>query len=116
MIDISDGLAQDLGHILKASQVGAILNLNELPISPALKSLPESQQLQYALAGGDDYELCFTLPAHLLDAVQADAGRQQLAVTVVGQMLPRQAAQTQVQFRLHDQPFELQQTGFQHFD
>ena len=61
MIDISDGLAQDLGHILKASQVGAVLNLNQLPISTALKSLPESQQWQYALAGGDDYELCFTI-------------------------------------------------------
>ena len=116
MLDISDGLAQDLGHIAKASQLDARLNIECLPLHPILQQLPPSQAAAYALAGGDDYELCFTLPAHLLDAVQADAGRQQLAVTVVGQMLPRQAAQTQVQFRLHDQPFALQQTGFQHFD
>lgn len=61
MIDISDGLAQDLGHILKASQVGAKLQLENLPISPTLQTLDDAQKWQYALAGGDDYELCFTI-------------------------------------------------------
>ena len=61
MIDVSDGLAQDLGHILKASQVGAVLDLEHLPISSPLVDLPLQQQWQYALAGGDDYELCFTI-------------------------------------------------------
>ena len=61
MIDVSDGLAQDLGHILKASQVGAVIHLNQLPLSSTLENLPEQQQWQYALAGGDDYELCFTI-------------------------------------------------------
>ena len=61
MIDVSDGLAQDLGHILKASQVGARLQLENLPISPALQALDDAQKWQYALAGGDDYELCFTI-------------------------------------------------------
>src|SRR5690606_21277469 len=61
MIDITDGLAQDLAHILKASQVGAKLQLEHLPISPALQALSEVKKWQYALAGGDDYELCFTI-------------------------------------------------------
>lgn len=61
MIDVSDGLAQDLGHILKASNVGARIDLNTLPVSDALKVLPLEQQYQLALAGGDDYELCFTI-------------------------------------------------------
>lgn len=61
MIDISDGLAQDLGHILKASKVGARLLLEKLPIDSTLQALPEQQRWQYALAGGDDYELCFTI-------------------------------------------------------
>ncbi len=61
MIDVSDGLAQDLGHILKASQVGAILDLDQLPLNKPLQLLPEEQKWQYALAGGDDYELCFTI-------------------------------------------------------
>ena len=43
MIDVSDGLAQDLGHILKASQVGARLQLENLPISPALQALDDAQ-------------------------------------------------------------------------
>ena len=61
MIDVSDGLAQDLGHILQASQVGATLALDKLPLSPALHTLRDEQKWQYALAGGDDYELCFTI-------------------------------------------------------
>ncbi|MDY6457653.1 thiamine-phosphate kinase [Acinetobacter faecalis] len=61
MIDVSDGLAQDLGHILKASNVGAQIELNQLPIDTALKELTQEQQWKYALAGGDDYELCFTI-------------------------------------------------------
>ena len=61
MIDVSDGLAQDLGHILKASGVGAKLTLEKLPISPTLQALNDEQRWQYALAGGDDYELCFTI-------------------------------------------------------
>jgi thiamine monophosphate kinase len=48
--------------------------------------------------------------------VHAEAAQQQLCLTVIGQMQPRQVAQTQVQFRLHGQPFALQKTGFQHFD
>jgi thiamine-monophosphate kinase len=59
-LDISDGLAQDLGHILEASGVGAELDLQALPLSPALRTLPEHQAWQLALAAGDDYELCFT--------------------------------------------------------
>ena len=61
MIDVSDGLAQDLRHILKASNVGAQIELNQLPIDTALKELTQEQQWKYALAGGDDYELCFTI-------------------------------------------------------
>lgn len=61
MIDVSDGLAQDLGHILKASAVGAVINLDQLPISEPLRHLTLEKQWQYALSGGDDYELCFTI-------------------------------------------------------
>ena len=64
-LDISDGLLGDLGHTLKASQVGAELNLEQLPLSPQLLNVAGKQKAQsYALSGGDDYELCFTWPAH----------------------------------------------------
>ncbi len=61
-IDISDGLLQDLGHVLKASQVGASLNTREIPLSPALSRINRTIAMQAALSGGDDYELLFTIP------------------------------------------------------
>lgn len=62
-IDISDGLAQDLGHILNASNLGATLLLDEIPIHPLVTKYAEKHALDLALFGGDDYELCFTVPS-----------------------------------------------------
>lgn len=61
MIDISDGLGQDLGHILTASDVGAVIDLAKLPTHPLLQKLPNAEKWQHQLNGGDDYQLCFTL-------------------------------------------------------
>ncbi len=60
-LDISDGLYSDLGHILLASQVGAEIELDSLPLADSLKCLPQQLALEKALTGGDDYELCFTM-------------------------------------------------------
>ena len=109
MIDISDGLAQDLGHILKASQVGAVLNLNELPISPTLKSLPESQQLQYALAGGDDYELCFTISRQNYEKLL------QLQPNVKTTIIGTVKQQYGLTFEKDGLDHSLQFNGYQHF-
>lgn len=65
MIDISDGLYQDLGHICQQSRVGMRINLEWLPSSKPLASVDLSERLLCQLAGGDDYELAFTLPAHI---------------------------------------------------
>lgn len=63
-IDISDGLLADLGHILQASTVGAEINLQHVPCSAIARNrLTDPQVQQMVLAGGDDYELCFTAPA-----------------------------------------------------
>lgn len=61
-IDISDGLAGDLGHVLAASSVGASLDLPALPRSPILGAQSREWQIECLLAGGDDYELVFTVP------------------------------------------------------
>lgn len=61
-IDVSDGLLQDLSHILEASKVGASIDLFEVPLSPALKKLKDKKSIDFALNGGDDYELLFTIP------------------------------------------------------
>ena len=63
-IDVSDGLLADLGHVCAASGVGAELNADALPLSSALTANFDAEACrQFALAGGDDYELCFTVPS-----------------------------------------------------
>ena len=65
MIDISDGLYQDLGHICQQSAVNIRLHLEQLPSSTPLSVVDVSERLLCQLTGGDDYELAFTLPAHI---------------------------------------------------
>jgi thiamine-monophosphate kinase len=85
-IDISDGLSGDLGHILQRSGVGARLDVDALPAGPALARQPRALRRRFTLAGGDDYELCFTAPRGRRDAVlRAAAGcGDDVAVTRVG--------------------------------
>ena len=61
-IDISDGFIVDLNHLLTASGVGAELTLEGVPLSEALREYAGEKALQYAMYGGDDYELCFSIP------------------------------------------------------
>ncbi len=61
-IDVSDGLLTDLKHVLRASGVGARVELGSLPLGPVLMALSdENARWQYAIGGGDDYELCYTV-------------------------------------------------------
>ncbi len=60
-LDLSDGLLSDLGHILKASHVGAELYLEQLPLANVLSCMDKKAAWEKALTGGDDYELCFTI-------------------------------------------------------
>lgn len=98
-IDISDGLLADAGHVAAASGVGIRIETDTLPLSPALSSCADRQAiLQWALCGGDDYELCFTLPA----SVPAPAG-----CTRIGRVFAGAGVQTDIDI---DIP-----TGYQHF-
>ena len=85
-IDISDGLAGDLGHILTRSQVGATLWLDELPVGSALKGQSVARQRDYCLNGGDDYELCFTAAAARRADIIAAARDADTRVTRVGRI------------------------------
>src|SRR5512139_121564 len=86
-IDISDGLLGDLGHILERSHVGATLEFAALPIPQAAQAyLHESVARDCVLAGGDDYELCFTAPAERRDAVLAATASVGVAATRIGRI------------------------------
>jgi len=88
-IDISDGLAADLGHILECSDVGAILDAAQLPISPALQNIPDA--LSFALYGGDDYELCFTVPRSKQNKVANIAADLQIPLALIGEITKTKA-------------------------
>ncbi|MDB9706714.1 thiamine-phosphate kinase [Porticoccaceae bacterium] len=70
-IDISDGLMADLGHICKASGVTAVIQTEQLPIAAEILELSPLDALEWALCGGDDYQLCFTVAADHLAKVDA---------------------------------------------
>ncbi len=90
-IDISDGLAGDLGHILERSDKGAEIDAGRVPCSDWLRARLADQStreaaLSWTLAGGDDYELCFTAPPALAEKV-IEAGREaRIAVTPIGRI------------------------------
>lgn len=104
-IDISDGLLADLAHILERSGVGAEIELSRLPLAPAFAAFPE-RVVSCALAGGDDYELCFTAPENLRDHIEA------LGATRVGEI----TAQSGCRVRdANGQPLTVATAGFDHF-
>jgi thiamine-monophosphate kinase len=88
-IDISDGLAADLGHILEASGVGAELSIAALPRSSAIAALlcDEAQLQDWMLYGGDDYELCFTAPASHYDRIMALSESAHCPITRIGKII-----------------------------
>jgi len=86
-IDVSDGLAADLGHILERSGVGAQLRLSDLPRSPALAAyLAQGGDPLLPLNAGDDYELCFTLPPDRRADLEALVPRLTCPVTRIGRV------------------------------
>jgi thiamine-monophosphate kinase len=111
-LDISDGLVGDLGHILAASRVGATLEVDLLPAGPALARQPQALRRRFTLAGGDDYELCFTAPREHRAAIVAAAAQAATAVTRVGRI------EAEPGLRLVDAagaPLELDVRGWDHF-
>lgn len=111
-LDISDGLVGDLGHILAASRVGATLEVDALPAGPVLARQPPELRRRFTLAGGDDYELCFTAPAAHREAVLEAGHASGTAVTRVGRI------EAEPGLRLVDAqgtPLDLQVSGWDHF-
>lgn len=84
MMDVSDGLVGDLGHICEVSGVAGVIEVGRVPLSSAAALLPN--RLETILTGGDDYELLFTVPPERRDAVTAAADAAGVPVTTIGRI------------------------------
>lgn len=93
MIDISDGLSSDLGHICDESQVGVKLFTDKIPVCDSVKKVAQSTGLSFidlALNGGEDYELCFTVPAQYASVVSRKMKKEGVKkITVIGEIIPK---------------------------
>jgi thiamine-monophosphate kinase len=83
-IDISDGLLADLGHICSASGVTAVVQAEQLPIAADVQKLSPLDALEWALCGGDDYQLCFTVTAEQLPIIEGWIERGELDASRIG--------------------------------
>jgi len=110
-IDISDGLIADLNHLCRASQVGARLDIDRIPIHPAVKKDFDNKSLEMALSGGEDYELLFTASAEVIDRVKTKAS---LPITVIGEVVADKTCKVTLMDR-EGKPCKPGGTGWQHF-
>lgn len=111
-IDVSDGLFGDLSKLAAASGCGAELDVTRLPLSPALiRTLGSEQALERALGGGDDYELCFTVPASRLAAVEAALAVQATPARCIGRMV----SGSDVKLLRAGSVMQFSHRGFDHF-
>lgn len=111
-LDISDGLIGDLGHILAASRVGATLDVDALPAGAALAREELELRHRFTLAGGDDYELCFTAAPEQRAAIEAAGRESGTPVTRVGRI---EAAPGLRLVDAHGAPLDLALRGWDHF-
>ncbi|MBA7469401.1 Thiamine-monophosphate kinase [subsurface metagenome] len=110
-IDISDGLISDLNHICKASQVSARIEIERVPILPAVKASFGDRAQELALSGGEDYELLFTGSAETIEKVKATVS---CPVTVIGEITVDKTNKTTIVDK-RGNPVKIDKTGWEHF-
>ncbi len=111
-VDVSDGLMGDLAHILARSGVGAVIDADALPCGEALSAQDGALRREFALNGGDDYELCFTAAPDQAGAVQAAAQAAGVRVTRIGHIVGTPGLQVTDGA---GQPLAIAAHGFDHF-
>ncbi len=119
-IDLSDGLAGDLAHIVKRSNVSATVSADLLPRSAALARAPLSVQRHCTIVGGDDYELCFTAAESQRDTLAALSEKLSIPLTRVGKINAFSATEQLSAERIqwldtHGMPLAENWRGFEHF-
>jgi thiamine-monophosphate kinase len=112
-IDLSDGLLADLGHILHRSHVGGEIQIDHIPVSKKISAyLAETDDWSVVLAGGDDYELCFTVAPNKLNELYEIAKQPSVKITEIGRITEQQ---DQLACYRGDQLWKENMTGYGHF-
>lgn len=116
-IDISDGLLADLGHVLERSGVAADIEFSALPVSSAMRRhLNRAVARTAVLAGGDDYELCFTASPSARTRVIAAGRKARVRVTRIGAIRARRKGSLVLTVRADDgKPMRIKRGGYDHF-
>jgi len=111
-IDISDGLIGDLKKIMRASDVGALINIEDIPLSKEMLKIYEPKKSQtFALSGGDDYELLFTAPAENLSKIMDISKEKDQKITHIGNITENK----NLECRKEGVTYEYQDEGYLHF-
>ena len=110
-MDISDGLLSDLKHVCEASRVSARVEIDRLPIPPAVKANFGDRALELALSGGEDYELLFTAGAEVVNKVKEAAS---CPVTVIGEIVAGEAGEIKLT-DTNGKSISFAQAGWEHF-
>jgi len=117
-IDISDGLLADLQHIAQASDVDILVDIERIPLSAACQLVGDNLALQWALTGGDDYQLAFTVPVDKQLNLMSLISAGELNATLIGHVQTvRTPNKPAVHCQYHQQPWQSQCLiqGFDHF-
>ena len=109
-IDISDGLISDLNHICEASQVGARIEVDRVPVEPAVATSFGDKSLELALSGGEDYELLFTGRPDVISKVRKAAS---CPITAIGEVVADKGGVVLLDSK--GSPFHLNKAGWDHF-
>ncbi len=112
-IDVSDGLLSDIKHMLNASNCGAVIHVDKLPLSqPMLDTVDLSEGLRYALSAGDDYELLFTLPEEQKGNLDVALTTSNVSATCIGQL---NGMPEKLELKFENEPYHINESGYQHF-
>jgi len=114
-IDISDGLMADLSHCLKASKLAATIELSAIPVHDSVaEKLEDNEVQQCILAGGEDYELCFTTPADRGTDIAKIATDLAIPITRIGHTHTAKGEYA-LTIMCDDEPLVLDSKGYDHF-
>ncbi|HSW57350.1 MAG TPA: thiamine-phosphate kinase [Dehalococcoidales bacterium] len=110
-IDISDGLISDLGHLCKASSVSAVVYLDKLPVHSVVKRRFPEKYIDFALSGGEDYQLLFTATPDIMRDLEKTCS---CPLTVIGEVVSRREPVIQI-LDESGREYRVSRTGWDHF-